>query len=199
MIRLFVVIALLASLVTTGCQEVDPGSAAGTFARLGPCIDRADRRCVFELLDRDSRWSLATIQRTLASMRALVERSYPKAVRAGAYGSWSGEARAADAAEVFAGFCARKGCLEEIAASFGAPARTTRSGDDEVRIETTRGVVFALARHDGRWGIRRFSEELQAEKLRLLDRLEQVEQNARAYDEQRIAGGAPPATGGGEQ
>ena len=49
--RLFVLIAVAA---TIGCERPSPtrDTPAGAFARLAPCIDTADARCLYEELDR---------------------------------------------------------------------------------------------------------------------------------------------------
>jgi hypothetical protein len=184
----------LAALAALGCasEAKDRSTPANAFARLAPCVDAGDARCVYGELDRASRWSIQTIHKTLAEMRSLVEGSYPADRRGGAsiYGAWETAAAAADDAGTFAAFCARRACMEEIAAGFGAVVSAREIGAGRAEIATTRGGRFAFAAADGAWGLATWGEELAAEKIRLADKLAQVRVDARAFDEQRRATGA---------
>ena len=194
-LRMRATTASLALLAALGCasEQKDRGTPENAFARLAPCVDRGDARCVFRELDRDSRWSIETIHRTLAEMRDLVDGSYPAERRAGAsvYGAWETAAAAADGPGTFAAFCARSDCVAEIAAGFGAVVSVREAGEGRAEITTTRGRSFAMAAADGAWGLATWRAELSAEKIRLADKLEQVRIDAKAYDEQRRATGAP--------
>ena len=181
----------MALLALLGCasEAKDRSTAENAFARLAPCVDRSDARCVYAELDRDSRWSIQTIHRTLAEMRALVERSYPADRRIGSaiYGAWDTAAAQADDAGTFAAFCERRRCVEEIAAGFGAVAGAKSAGAGRTAITTTRGRTFELAQADGAWGLATYGAELAAEKIRLADKLAQVRIDAEEFDEQRRA------------
>lgn len=184
--------ALLALLALgAACDGTPPPrtSPESAFARLAPCVDQGSAACLFGELDRDSRWSAASIQRTLAEMRALVERSYPDDRRAAALGTWADEARAADAVGLFQVFCAERRCLERLASGFGAVAGVSGRTESAARIETTRGATFDMACADGEWGLATFRDELVQAKIHLGTALVQVRSNAEAYDEQRIASG----------
>jgi len=178
-------------LAALGCasEAKDRSTPENAFARLAPCVDKGDARCVFAELDRDSRWSIETIHRTLAEMRALVERSYPADRRAGSavYGAWETAALQPDGAGTFAAYCGRRRCLEEITAGFGAVAGVKGVGPERAEITTTRGRTFDLAAADGAWGLATYGAELAAEKIRLADKLAQVRIDAKAFDEQRRA------------
>ncbi len=167
----------------------DPKTPEGAFGQLARCIDKADRRCLYDSLDRDTRWSIQTIHKTFGKMRELVERSYPVASRRNAYGVWYEEAQAADYAGAFEVYCRKRRCLEQVARGFGAVVKVSRRGDDLVDIETTRGQHFEMLWAEERWGITLFEDDLRAAKLRIIDRLGQVEKNAAQYDEQRLASG----------
>ena len=178
-----------------GCaSEVkDRSTAANAFARLAPCVDAGDARCVYAELERGSRWSIQTIHKTLAEMHALVTRSYPAGRRgdASTYGAWGDAAAAADDAATFAAYCARRRCMEEIAGGFGAVVSVRADGAAAAKATTTRGAVFEMAAAGGEWGLATYGKELAMEKIRLLDALAQVRIDAGAYDEQRRATGAP--------
>ena len=180
------------ALLACASEVKDRSTAQNAFARLAPCVDRSDARCVFAELDRDSRWSIQTIHRTLAETRALVERSYPADRRAGStiYGAWETAAAQADGAGAFVAFCARRGCMTELAAGFGAVAHVKNVGAGRAEITTTRGGTYTLAAVEGEWGLATYGAELAAEKIRLADKLQQVRIDARAFDEQRRATGA---------
>ena len=185
MARLVVVLAVL----VVGCDSKPPPRTTPreAFARLAPCVDRADRACLFRELDRDSRWSIQTIHRTLAEMRTLVESAYPAARRAEAYGSWSGEAETGSPDELFDVFCRERNCLAELARGFGAVTAVEDETRERATIVTTRGARFELANRDGEWGLATWCAELQAAKIHLGDALEQVRLNARAFEQQRRA------------
>jgi len=179
-------LALLAACASASPPRSSPESA---FSRIAPCVDGGGAACLFHELDRDSRWSAASIQRTLAEIRGLVERSYPADRRAAAYGAWAAEAGAADPAALFATFCGKRRCMQELAAGFGAVVRVTdRTGSSAV-VETTRGARFELACVEGEWGLATFRDELQQAKIHLGDTLAQVRSDAAAYDEQRLVSG----------
>ena len=182
-------LAVLLAAFACASEARDRSTAENAFARLAPCVDRSDARCVYAELDRDSRWSIQTIHRTLAEMRALVERSYPADRRAGPkiYGAWETAAAQADAAGTFAAFCASRGCMTEIVAGFGAVANVKNVDAGRAQITTTRGRTFTLAAADGAWGLATYGAELAAEKIRLADKLAQVRIDAREFDEQRRA------------
>lgn len=156
---------------------------------LGPCIDRNDEACLFQCLDRESRWAIATIHKNLKSMRAVVEKSYPESRRAEAYGTWGEEATAETAQQVFARFCQKRHCLQKIASGYGAVRSVTEIQPDRVAVETTRGETFELMRFDGKWGLTLYQKELLSAKLRISDSLQQVTKNAAVFDEQRRATG----------
>jgi hypothetical protein len=193
MVRFVVLLVVLA----VGCDSKPPSRTAPreAFARLATCVDRADRACLYRELDRDSRWSIQTIHRTLAEMRSLVERSYPAPRRAEAYGSWSAEAATGSPDELFDVFCRERDCLTELARGFGAVSGIEDESRERATIVTTRGGRFELANRDGEWGLATWCDELQAAKIHLGHALEQVRRNAQAFEQQRRAvsdgGGAP--------
>jgi len=186
---------LFAAVVLACCSSppADRGTPEGAFASLAPCVDGADAACLMDRLDRDSRWSVHSIHRTLAAARAAVERSYPADRRAAGdvFGSWGSEAAAADPHAMFTAFCERRRGLETVARGFAAvpSVRPVREGLAEVT--TTRDVTFPMAAVQGEWGLAAFRDELHEAKIRLADVLAQVERDAAAYDEQRLATGAP--------
>jgi hypothetical protein len=191
-IRIAVVLAVALAL---GCAAGPPGgedTPRGALARLGPCLDRGDAGCLFAGLDRDSRWSVETIHRSLAEAREIVERSYPEQSRPAALGVWSEAARAATPAGCFTVLAATRGWLASVAAGFGAAAELREIGPDAVEVLTTRGAGLPFTRHDGRFGLSLWSAELRRDKLRVLDNLEQIRRNAREFDEQRAARGNGP-------
>ncbi len=182
------VLGILGASLLLSCSEPpDPSTPKGAFSMVAKCIDTADRQCFFRRLERDSRWSIYTIHRTLVEMRALVEKSYPEELRGSAYGVWSEEAAAPTPEAMFEIYCKKRKCLESMAKGFGAVTKVTPNGPDMVVVETVRGATYKMARAAGKWGLDLYREELYNEKLRLLDRLEQVRINAKQYDEQRLA------------
>jgi hypothetical protein len=179
----FVWMALL-----SGCKATpDATTPASAFAMIGPCIDRADRKCFFRTLDLESRWSVGTIHRALMTTRRIVERSYPEELRDSAYGLLKDESSARTPEELFEIFCRKRRCMEKVARGFGAVESERPIAPDRVEIRTTRGGVFEMVLDDGRWGLDIVSGELQKIKRRTVDRLKQVEDNARQYDDQKLA------------
>jgi hypothetical protein len=185
--RVFVGIVVFACF-SIGCEKSDTTSPEGAFARLAPCMDERDSRCLYFGLDRESHWSVQTIHRTLGEIHALALRSYPENTRQAAYGSWHNEAEAVDPAAVFETYCKRRQCLEKAALGFGAVVKNVSIDANTVQIETTRGGRFEMNEAEGRWGLGMFKEELQQAKISLLDRLNQVKKNAAEFDQQRLAG-----------
>ncbi|MBW2275902.1 MAG: hypothetical protein JRF63_00335 [Deltaproteobacteria bacterium] len=173
------------------CDRTPPPRTApeSAFSRIAACVDDGGASCLFRELDRDSRWSTASIQRSLAEMRLLVERSYPENLRATAYGAWAAESVAIDAAELFGTFCAKRGCMKQLARGFGAVVRVPNLTDAAATIETTRGARFQMACVEGEWGLATFREELEQAKIHLGDTLQQIHRNAKAYEEQKIVNG----------
>ena len=177
-----------------GCRPEPPAGSTPREAltRLAPCVDRSDGSCLFRELDRDSRWSVETIHRSLLEARSLVERSYPEHSRAGALGTWEEASRSATPAEAFAALAGQRGWSGLVAAGFGAAVDVRETGPDEAEVETTRGVSLPFAARDGRWGLALWREDLQRDKLRALDILEQIRKNALEFDLRRAAlEGAP--------
>jgi hypothetical protein len=156
---------------------------------MAECVDGGGPRCLFRELDRDSRWSTASIYRLLTQMRELIERSYPPERRAAALGAWADESRAADPAALFETFCNKRRCLTQLARGFGAVTQVKETSSDRAEIVTTRGAVFTMARADDEWGLATFGDELQQAKIHLGDALTQVRRNAEAYDEQQLVSG----------
>jgi hypothetical protein len=185
-------IPLLAAVLAWGCEAAPAPTREGprgALARLGPCVDRGDAACLFGELDRDSRWSVETIHRALVEGRALVERSYPEQSRAVALGIWTAAARAGTPAGCFAALAADRGWLARVAGGFGAAVEVRDTGPGEAEVTTTRGQRFPFASRDGEWGLALWTAELQRDKLRILDNLEQIRRNAGEFDEQRAARG----------
>ncbi len=170
------------------CSSVDPKSPEGAFAQIATCIDTADTSCLYNKLDRESRWSLSTIHRKLGEIRDLVDKTYPEDARESAYGVWAAEAEAKDAEALFQVYCEKRKCLGQVAKRFGAPSRAEKKGENTVIIETIRDGRYEMSYAEERWGITLFRDELQALKIRIYDRLAQVERNAREFEEQRSAG-----------
>lgn len=182
------ILLLIGVLIVAGCgRPPDATTPEGAFAKIGPCIDQVDRECLFNALERDSRWSLFTIHRTLVDIRKVVETSYPPAERANAYGLFKEEAAAPTPEKMFALFCRKRKCMEQVARGFGAIRETRPISADEVEITTIRGNAYRMVRADDRWGLDILGDELQQIKLRVIDRLEQVRENARQFDEQKRA------------
>lgn len=182
-------LAVTALLLLSGCRPDPPSGATPreALARLGPCVDAGDAGCLFRELDRDSRWSVHTIHRSLVEARELVERSYPEDQQAGALGTWSAASRAADPAEAFSVMAVARGWPALVAAGFGAAVEVRQGDAEEAEITTTRGRILPFAARDGEWGLALWREKLRQDKLRVLDILEQVRENADAFDEQRAA------------
>ena len=154
---------------------------------LAPCMDQADRACLYHRLDRESRWALQTIHKTLVEMRTVVDASYPESRRTQAFGTWGEEARTNTPEEMFKVFCRKRKCLTAIAAGFGAVKAVSETETALALVETIRGKSFEMARFDGKWGLSIFQKELLAAKLRFIDSLKQVQRNAKAFEEQRVA------------
>jgi len=178
-----------------GCESEPPkrDNPEGAFARLAPCVDRADTSCLMRELDRDSRWSIHSIHRTLAETRKIVERSYPadEGARRKAFGRWFEESAARDPEGMFEIYCAKRRCLHDLARGFGAVAETRPEGEGAVALRTARGGEYVMLAVEGEWGLATWRDELVDAKIRLADNLKQVRLNAAAYEEQRVA------TGGG--
>jgi hypothetical protein len=171
-----------------GCAEPpDRSTPKGAFAMIAPCIDRADRRCFFRTLDRESRWSLCTIHRTLLDIRREVESSYPEEKRESAFGLFGEEALTETPEEMFEVYCRDRRCLEKVARGYGAVKHVRHTGADTAEITTTRGQVFRMVRAGGQWGLDLFGDELRTIKVRMIDRLKQVRANAKQYQEQKLA------------
>ncbi|MDJ0761812.1 MAG: hypothetical protein QNJ97_02390 [Myxococcota bacterium] len=170
------------------CAKADPKTPDGAFAMLAPCVDRSDARCLYEGLDRDSQWSVQTIYRALSEISTLANATYPDSRRRDAYGSWAGLSKAPDPAGLFEAYCRQQNCLDRIKKGFGAVINVVKKSRNAVLLETTRGGQFEMRQAEGRFGLALFQEALQREKIRVLDRLGQVKQDARAFDEMRKAG-----------
>lgn len=190
--RRFGPIFLLAALAATMCHKQDASTPRGALAAMAPCVEDKDPSCLYRKLDRDSRWSLQTIHKTLGRIKALAEESYPPEKRDAALGSWAEEAEAKDPATLFGIYCDERGWMRDLPPRFG-PAReiSISDGSNRARITTIRGGSIELLAHDGKWGLSDFGEQLAADKIRLLDRLERVEKNAAAFEEQRLAESSP--------
>ena len=135
-------VAFFIVLLIVGCKPPDRTTPQSAFARLAKCIDNADEKCLFTELERDSRWSCHTIYKTLVEMRQIVETSYPANMVRGAYGSWFEEAQSANPEELFAIYCGKRRCLEEIAQGFGAIVKITPAGGNAVLVEDHPGTYL---------------------------------------------------------
>ncbi len=183
---------LLGALAAISCGEADTSTPRGALAAMAPCIEKRDAACLYGRLDRDSRWSLQTIHKTLGRIETLAQRSYPPDKRASALGSWSEEAAAKEPSELFRVYCEENGWMSDLTVRFG-PARTVSTEVEAKRAQiiTSRGGSIELSAPDGSWGLSDFREELAADKLRLLTRLARVEKNASAFEEQKRAEASP--------
>jgi hypothetical protein len=176
-----------------GCktQLPDRSTPKGAFARLSPCIDAADTGCVFYELDVDTRNTVSSIYRILKEMRQVVEKSYPEdeKLRSTVFGKWLKESTAGSDTEMFDLLCRREHCLKQLAMGFGAITELKESGDTAT-VTTVRNKSFVIRKSKGEWGIVLLSDALDGEQIRLTSSLEQVERNAREYEQQRLATGS---------
>lgn len=189
--RWMTVLVALGSLMAAlfGCRAGhDRGTAQSAFAALSTCVDSGDAQCLYEFLDRDSRWSLQTIHRTVLAMRTLVENSYPKEARLLALGSFTGLSRTQSPAQCFAAYCTDRRCMDLLLRGFGAVERQEVSGS-RVILETVRQGRFPMVQTEEGFGLALYSADLSALKLRALDTLAEIERNAKEYEEQRLAAG----------
>jgi hypothetical protein len=182
----FRVLILVGGLGACG-ERPDASTPKGAFALLSPCMDRGDAGCLFRQLDRDSRWAVQTIHKTLGQMKRIVDASYPESERSHAFGAWGEEARAETPDGMFRVFCQKRQCLSRIAAGFSAVKQVSSNGENRATVTTLRGAAFEMAAFDGQWGLAVYQKELLAAKLRFIDSLKQVERNAKAFEEQRAA------------
>ena len=141
MCRTILVSWLLCFLAACGDPR-DPTTPKGAFAMVGPCIDKVSRECLFRRLERETRWSVCTVHRTLQEMRGVVEKSYPESRRISAYGAWADEAQADTPEAFFEIFCKKRQCLEKVARGFGAVKSVTMTEADTALVETIRGGKF---------------------------------------------------------
>ena len=107
-------ILLFSALMALGCAPPDRKTPQGAFARMAPCIDKADARCLYGSLDRDSRWSIQTIHSYLTEASELVNKSYPPGKKPTAFGTWYEEALSKDPAGAFEAYCSKRQCLETV-------------------------------------------------------------------------------------
>jgi len=174
-----------------GCESkpVTQKTPKEAFARLAPCVNSGDYKCLYGELDRDSRWSIQSINRILIETSTLVKNSYPddKNIRTSAFGKWEEEAQSKTPKEMFEVFCKKRHCLKKIASGFGAIVQLENIGEMLVKIKTTKNVTFSLSKADELWGLSIFKDELQREKIRLADNLNQIRINAKEYEEHRLA------------
>ncbi len=182
-------ISFFAAIIAFQCgAPPDASTPRGAFAKISPCADRRDAKCLFHCLDRDSRWAVETMRKTFEKMQAVVDASYPPAEKARAFGVWKDEAAAPTAEAFFEVYCRRKQCLKWLAEGFGAITAVSADGPDHVTVTTSRKKTFGMRHFDNEWGLDRFHDDLVSAKLRMMDRLAEVELNAKAYEEQKRAG-----------
>jgi len=184
-------IIFLATLVWS-CAPPDKKSPTSAFSRLAPCLDKQAPECVFGELNRDSRWSIHTIFRTLREIQTVAQKTYPTGNADQALGSWKEEAQASDPPDLFRVYCDKRNCLKPLLDGFGAVTQTTAVSESKASVTTTRGRSFELIKNENNWGIALYDKELQQAKIRLLDRLKQVRKNGREFEQQKLA------TGGGD-
>ncbi len=175
--------------LVSGCADPpDRTTPSGAFARLAPCVDAVSARCLFNELDRDSRWSAHTIHRTLTESLQLVRRSFPESRHRSMMGRWYDKSTTADGAHLFEQMCRDQQCLAQLAQGFGAVVDVRSTSATTAVVKTTRGALFEMAAADGKWGFADHREALQQAKIRVLDRLAQLKQNAAELENMKRAG-----------
>jgi hypothetical protein len=180
--------------LTLFCKEPVHGKATpeDAFARLAPCVNEKNEICLFQELDRDSRWSLHSIFKLLKEADHIMQTSYPKNGNAkeAALGPWKEESKAKSAKEMFAIFCKKQRCMDRLTEGFGAILKVSKKSENEVTITTTRKKKFNLWKSaDGKWGLSTYKEKLEEQKIRLGDVLSQIKINAAQYAQQQKATG----------
>jgi hypothetical protein len=81
--------------------------------------------------------------------------------------------------------------MDPLLSGYGAVAGQEVSGS-RVILKTVRQGRFPMAQAEGRFGLALYSADLSGLKLRALDTLAEIERNAKAYEEQRLAAGQQP-------
>ncbi len=180
--------ALMAALLCCGCGiggTPDPRTVEGAMAYAALALERDDPRMLFRVIDARARHAMISIVADRRRSAELIAAAYPPAEQAEALRALGDAATVPDAAALFASRCDAL-CRQEIASVIGAPVETTREGEELV-VQTTRGARVRMYRasEDAWWGLVWKTAELDRERDRANQALQQIERNVETYRRRR--------------
>ena len=163
----------------------DPRTVEGTMAYAAMALERDDPRMLFRVVDERARHAMISIVADRRQAAARIRETYPEGLREEALAELGDAASVEDAAGLFVRRCDAS-CRQAIAASVGAPVETTPDGDELV-VRTSRGATLRLyrPREGAWWGIVWRTAELDRERDRANQALQQIERNAETYRRRR--------------
>lgn len=144
----------------------------GAYARIAVNIGRGDVRVVFSYLEDDAQHAAYTLRDYRKKASEVVAKSFPEPERTRLLDAYRTHATAEDGADVWVDLAERRGWVDLLRRDMSGVANVEVVGP-RATVETARGTRYAFRRrHNGMWGITRFTADLVAE----------AERAARDYD-----------------
>ncbi len=168
------------ALLLLACHRVPTPERA--CARFLQGVREGDAALVFDNLLQTTQWSIYTVAKVQAEMRALIQRSYPPAERQQALLRLPGGEASGDGPALFRALYGPR-YARDLQARLGSGAPQMTVQGEEATCRRAQGQAFRFARGPGgRWGLAELDGEWELAKVRAIHDLDTVRENARLYE-----------------
>lgn len=154
----------------------------GAYMRIAVNIGRGDVRVVFSYLEDDAQHAAYTLRDYRKKASEVIARSFPEPERSRLIAAYRAHAVAEDGADVWLDLANERGWVDLLRRDMSGVASVEVVGP-RATVQTARGTRYAFRRrHNGMWGMTRFTAELVGEAERAARDYDVAVRAAKDYD-----------------
>jgi len=175
-------IALTGGIGWTVLRPPPDTTPEGAYMRVAVNIGKGDPRTVFSYLEDDAQHAAYTLRDFRKKASEVIAKSFPEPERSRLLDAYRELANAEDGADVWLALATERGWIDTLRVDLSGVAQVEVVGP-RATVETARGTRYAFRRrHNGMWGMTRFTAELMAEAERAARDYDVAVRAAKDYD-----------------